>query len=156
MNLDSFQWLQTLHLPGKQISLEWTFEILFLQTTSWQYTCSWTEVVSWGRIFAVEFIWVLPCVPDRVWKAGPLQDWDKNNSGAKMSLVLIHQKLGFSAIHWGHPCWQHYDVMRNSIWCESPAKVPKIIGHMNVVTIGYSTFMKHRKKIFTCRSGENI
>ena len=63
-----------------------------------------------------------------------------------MSLVLIHQKLGFSAIHWGHPCWQHYDVMRNSIWCESPAKVPKIIGHMNVVTIWYSTFMKHQKK----------
>ena len=28
----------------------------------------------------------------------------------------------------------------------SPAKVLKIMGHMNVVTIGYSTFMKHQKK----------
>ena len=27
----------------------------------------------------------------------------------------------------------------------SPAKVLKIMGHMNVVTIGYSTFMKHQK-----------
>ncbi|XP_068760318.1 uncharacterized protein [Montipora capricornis] len=28
----------------------------------------------------------------------------------------------------------------------SPAKVLKIMGHMNVLTIGYSTFMKHQKK----------
>ena len=28
----------------------------------------------------------------------------------------------------------------------SPAKVLKIMGHMNVVTIGYSTFMKHQEK----------
>lgn len=28
----------------------------------------------------------------------------------------------------------------------SPDKLIKIMGHMNVVTIGYSTFMKHQKK----------
>ena len=37
----------------------------------------------------------------------------------------------------------------------SPAKVLKIMGHMNVVIIGYSTFMKHQK-IFTSSSGENV
>ena len=72
-----------------------------------------------------------------------------------MSLLLIHQKLGFSAIHCRNPCWQYDDVIRNPIWWWKPSK-----GAQNNEAhecINHWVFHIHEspEKIFTSSSGEN-
>ena len=80
----------------------------------------------------------------KVRQASQLQDWSQHNSDAKMSVLLIHQTLGFSAISWDTPLGNILMSLGILFGGGSLAKVLKIMGQMNIVSTGYS--MKHQKK----------
>lgn len=81
-----------------------------------------TKPVPSGRVVAPWTLSVLSCLPVGMWKDCWFKTWYENNSDSKMFFLLVHYKLGFSALSWRHSRREHHDVLFYPLWWWKPNK----------------------------------
>ena len=99
--------------------------LYYSQGISQKCTSPPTKPVPSGRVVTSWTLSILSCLPVGMWKEGWFKTWYKNNSDAKMFLLHVFYKLGFSALSWRHSCWEHHAVFLYPLWWWKPNKGTK-------------------------------